>query len=224
MTLDQPAPAGDTPAPTGLRELKKLRTRNALMRSALELFTAQGYERTTVDEIAEAVEVSQRTFFRYFTSKEEVAFALQDAAESHFLAALNERPADEAPLTALRNAVMFVWDTIDRAIGETVPPELYLRMYRTIESTPALLAVHLRRSVEMEERLAQEVARREGLDVEADPRPRVLVAAFGGVMRLTGQLWGAGEDVSIEALRAVTVSYLDRIGPALAGDWRPHGP
>jgi AcrR family transcriptional regulator len=213
----------------GLRQLKKQRTRNALLRAALELFTTQGYEQTTVDEIAESVEVSQRTFFRYFANKEEAAFAVQEIAESHFYAALCARPADEAPMTALRRAVLLSWDAIGQAIEATVPPELHMRMYQVIESTPSLLAVHLRRSAELEERIAREVARREGLDVRTSPRPRVLVAAFSGVMRVTGRVWGAGHDVSMEALRAITEEYLDHLGPALASEWRgsrvrPPGP
>ena len=58
--------------------------------------------------------------------------------------------------------------------------------------------------------------------MEADPRPRVLIAAFSGVMRATGRVWGAGEDFSVDALRELTESYLDAIGPALAEQWRTH--
>ncbi|MZD10124.1 TetR family transcriptional regulator [Streptomyces sp. SID5785] len=203
-----------------LRELKKQRTRDALLRAALELCTSQGYERTTVDEIAEACEVSQRTFFRYFANKEEAAFAVQDMVESRFVEALRERPAHESPLEALRGTVLGTWDDLSRRVEEVVPVELHMRTYRMIESTPALLAAHLRRSVELEEEVARIIAAREGVDVDADPRPRVAVAAFSGVMRLAGRLWGAGTDPSVEAIRAVTESCLDRLGPSLGERWR----
>lgn len=134
-----------------LRERKKRRTRESLLRAALELFTTQGYERTTVDEIAAACEVSQRTFFRYFAGKEDAAFAVQEMTEAHFLAALRARPPQEAPMEALRQAVLQDWDSIRETVESAVPMELYLRMYRTIESTPALLAAHLRRSTAVEE-------------------------------------------------------------------------
>jgi len=204
----------------GLRERKKQRTRDALLRAALELFTTQGYERTTVDEIAEAVDVSQRTFFRYFAGKEEAAFFTQRIAESNFVAAVRERPPHEAPLEALRQAVLDGWETMGDAIEQFVPAELHMRSFQLIESTPALLAIHLRRSAEVEEELAQLIAEREGLDVDADPRPRVAVAVFGAVMRVTGRLWGTGGDISMDALREITASYLDAVGPALAEKWR----
>ncbi|MET7713400.1 TetR family transcriptional regulator [Streptomyces sp. NPDC005407] len=208
-----------TVEPTGLRERKKQRTRDALVRAALELFTTKGYEQTTVDEIADAVEVSQRTFFRYFANKEEAAFAVQQLAESHFIAAVRERPAQEGPFEALRNAVLGAWDTIGEAIEAIIPLDLHMRSYQLIESTPVLLAVHLRRSMEVEEEIARLIADREGLDVNTDPRPRVAVAAFSGVMRVTGRLWGQGEDASMEALRSLTETYLDHLGPALAENW-----
>ncbi|WCD86255.1 HTH-type transcriptional repressor NicS [Streptomyces xanthophaeus] len=203
----------------GLRERKKRRTRDALLRAALLLFVSQGYERTTVDEITEAVEVSQRTFFRYFANKEEAAFAVQELVESHFFAELSSRPAAEGPFEAMRNAVLAAWDTVEEAISEVVPVDLYMRSYQLIESTPALVAVHLRRSAELEERISRLIADREGLDVDADPRPRVAVAAFSGVMRVTGRLWGQGEDASVDRIRRMTEAYLDQIGPALAADW-----
>ncbi|MFI1395282.1 TetR/AcrR family transcriptional regulator [Streptomyces sp. NPDC020681] len=217
--LHEPAAGPHEPA-TGLRERKKQRTRDALLRAALELFTTKGYEQTTVDEIADAVEVSQRTFFRYFANKEEAAFAVQELAESHFVAALRERPAEEGPFEALRNAVLSGWETIGEAIEKIVPLDLHMRSYQMIESTPALLAIHLRRSTVMEEEIARLIAEREGLDVDADPRPRVAVAAFGGVMRAAGRLWGQGEDFSRESIKTLTATYLDHLDGTLAGNWR----
>ncbi|MEJ8669141.1 MULTISPECIES: TetR family transcriptional regulator [unclassified Streptomyces] len=203
-----------------LRERKKQRTREALLRTALELFTTQGYEHTTVDDIAAAVDVSQRTFFRYFAGKEEAALALQDMTVAHFLEAVRERPPHEAPMEALRQAVLEGWDTLNEVIQSVVPVELYLRMYQVIESTPVLLAAHLRRSVEIEEAIARILAEREGVDLDTDPRPRLAVAVFGGVMRLTERQWSSGEDVSLDAMRALTVSHLEQVGPALSESWR----
>src|SRR3954469_19731169 len=99
-----------------LRERKKQRTREALGRVAIELFTTRGYEETTVDDIAEAVDVSQRTFFRYFAGKEDAVFFAQSVAEERFVGILRGRPLDEAPLEALRQAVLEGWDGIGEAI------------------------------------------------------------------------------------------------------------
>ncbi|MBQ0998382.1 TetR family transcriptional regulator [Streptomyces sp. RK62] len=205
-----------------LRERKKQRTREALLRTALELFTTRGYEDTTVDDIADAVEVSQRTFFRYFAGKEEAALALQEMTETHFLQAVRERPAHEPPMEALRQAVLESWDSLSEVVESVAPVEVFLRMYQVIESTPVLLAAHLRRSLETEEAIARVLAEREGVDVDADPRPRLAVAVFGGVMRLTERRWSTGEEASLDAIRALTVQYLEQVGPALTGSWRTH--
>ncbi|MFF0049415.1 TetR family transcriptional regulator [Streptomyces sp. NPDC005498] len=208
--------------PTGLRERKKRRTRDALLHAALELFTTQGYEETTVDEIVDAVDVSQRTFFRYFASKEETTFAVQEMVESRFLSELRQRPAAENPFEAMRSAVLCAWNSIGEAIEELVTVELHMRTYRMIESTPSLLAAHLRRSIDLENQIAEVIATREGLDIATDPRPRVAVAAFSGVMRVTGQLWGQGRDTSVDSLRTLTEIHLDHLGAALVGNW--HAP
>lgn len=203
-----------------LRERKKQRTRDDLLRAALVLFTTQGYDRTTVDEIAEAAGVSQRTFFRYFAGKEEAVFFVTRLTQDRYLAALGTRPREEAPLEALRQAVLEGWDAIAQAVESVVPLELHMRTYRTIEETPALLAAHLRRSTELEERIARVIAEREGLDVRLDPRPRLVVAVFGGVIRVAERMWAEGGELTYEAMRERTSLYLDQASPALLGSWR----
>ncbi|GGX52189.1 TetR family transcriptional regulator [Streptomyces minutiscleroticus] len=212
----------ETAAGPGLRERKKRRTRDALLRSALELFAVQGYEGTTVDEIADAVDVSQRTFFRYFANKEETVFAVAEMAEEHFVRTLRARPPGEAPLEALRRAALESWDTIGETVGSVVPVDVLMRTCQLIESTPVLFAAHLRRSMELEERVARLIAEREGLDAATDPRPRVAVALFGGVLRATERLWSTGEDLSVAAIRRLTTEHLDAVAPALTGGWREH--
>ncbi|MEU4260828.1 MULTISPECIES: TetR family transcriptional regulator [Streptomycetaceae] len=220
MTCGQTTGAPAPGPPAGLRERKKKRTRDALLHTALELFTTQGYDRTTVDEIVDAVEVSQRTFFRYFTNKEAAAFAVQETVELNFLAELRRRPAAESPFEAMRRAALNAWDSIADAPGGNITVALQMRTYRMIESTPALLAAHMRRSIDLEHQITLLVAEREGLDPDTDPRPRVAVAAFSGVMRLTGQLWGQRQDASVEALRDLTELHLDHLQPALSEGWR----
>lgn len=101
MTTDHEAsPAG---APASLRQRKRERTRVALIAAALELFERQGYEATTIDQIAAAADVSPRTFFRYFSTKEEVA--LGDDVGPEIIGLLAGRPADEPVLESVRRVV-----------------------------------------------------------------------------------------------------------------------
>jgi AcrR family transcriptional regulator len=92
-------PPGDRP---GLRERKKAKTRAAIREHALRLFRERGYEATTVDQIAEAAEVSPSTFFRYFPSKEDVV--LQDDLDVLAIEAFEAQPAGMSPVAAFRAA------------------------------------------------------------------------------------------------------------------------
>lgn len=94
-----------TSAVGGLRERKKARTREALQEAAMERFSRQGFDGTTVEEIAEACEVSPRTFFRYFPTKEDVLFADAEARRERLLAVIAERPVDEPAFGVLRAAM-----------------------------------------------------------------------------------------------------------------------
>jgi AcrR family transcriptional regulator len=93
-------------SPPSLRERKKAKTRKVLADTATELFAEQGFDHTTVEEIAEACDVSPRTFFRYFASKEDVLFAVGDERLRQLLDAIASRPSGEAPLRSMREAAL----------------------------------------------------------------------------------------------------------------------
>jgi AcrR family transcriptional regulator len=93
-----------TEAPPGLAARKKERTRQQLADAAAQLFYQHGYDATTVDDIVAAVEVSPRTFFRYFPTKEDLVVALGQTSMGSFLDALAERPASETLLTSVQRA------------------------------------------------------------------------------------------------------------------------
>ncbi|MEU3561684.1 helix-turn-helix domain-containing protein [Kitasatospora sp. NPDC006786] len=95
-----------------LRERKKLRTRQALIDTALELFGEHGFDGVTLDRLCEAVEVSKRTFFRAFSSKEDVAMAPTQDLWTTFLEVLESRPSDDGRLLALLEGTLT--EAIDR--------------------------------------------------------------------------------------------------------------
>ncbi|MFJ8854821.1 TetR family transcriptional regulator [Streptomyces sp. NPDC102437] len=213
-------PASATPSP-GTREFNKKRTRDTLVRAALDLFLRHGYDETTVDEIAAVADVSQRTFFRYFDSKEDVALSFQEALERQLIQALRARPAEEPPLTALRQASLVTWENLERLFAEVATYELCMGMPRLVDSSPGLLGAHLRRAIVLEEKLALEIARREGVDPDLDLRPRVLVAAVCGAMRVVNRVWSRQHPEDLWALRALTLVHLEQLSTALHSDWLP---
>jgi AcrR family transcriptional regulator len=98
--------------PTSLRERKKDRTRRTLQAEAVRLFTAKGFEATTIEEIAAAAEVAPRTFFRYFSSKEEVVFwsEHQPMLAGHVAARPDDEPAGQALRHGLTNGLATFYD------------------------------------------------------------------------------------------------------------------
>ena len=107
--------------PVGLRERKKARTRASIREHAVRLFREQGYQATTVEQIAAAAEVSPSTFFRYFPTKEDVV--LQDDMDTRLVEAFERQPAGLGPLPAIRAAIRQVFASYSAAdlelIGET---------------------------------------------------------------------------------------------------------
>ncbi len=99
--------------PDGLRERKKARTRAALREHALRLFREQGYQRTTVEQIAAAADVSPSTFFRYFPTKEDLV--LQDDMDTRMIEAFDRQPPGLGPVAAIRAATREVFGAYTEA-------------------------------------------------------------------------------------------------------------
>src|ERR1700684_968419 len=97
----------------GLRERKKARTRASLREHALRLFREQGYQATTVEQIAAAAEVSPSTFFRYFPTKEDVV--LQDDMDTRMVEALERQPPGLGPIRAAPGAAREVFGSYSEA-------------------------------------------------------------------------------------------------------------
>jgi AcrR family transcriptional regulator len=167
----------------GLRERKKLATREALRLAALRLAVEKGWEQVRVEDIAAEAGVSPRTFNNYFASKDEAFLATAYDRGARMQAALAARPADEPLWPAVSNAV--VHGFADEAVD--------LRQARRIRPTPALAAEQLKAIMVIERALADEIARRIGADPEHDPYPRLVAAVAISATRVTVEHWLGSE-------------------------------
>jgi AcrR family transcriptional regulator len=162
----QEASSGDT-GPLGLRERKKLKLRHELVRSALLLFEKQGFEQTTVEDITAAVDVSPRTFFRYFARKDDVLLVDPQRKLAVMRAAVEERSPDVPILEAVREAVVAL------ARDYALDPETTAALYRLASSEPVVAARLLEFQIGWEQTLAAELA--EHLDMSpGDLRPQII--------------------------------------------------
>jgi AcrR family transcriptional regulator len=165
---------GAADRPAGLRERKKAKTRAAIREHALRLFREHGYTGTTVEQIAEAAEVSPATFYRYFPTKEDVI--LQDDLDVLTVQALEELPPELPPIAAVRAAV--------RITRSRFTPEDRERFRATTQLTLAVPEVRARALDEFVRTLdifAAALAKRSGRDPGEMP-VRVLAGAIFGVI------------------------------------------
>ena len=163
-----------TEQPLGLRERKKIKTRLAIRREAFRLFDANGYAATTVEQIADAADVSPSTFFRYFPSKESLLLA--DDLDPLVLAAFKAQPPDLSPSQAIRRAY-------ETTMAGLSPDQLEFEStrQRLIFSIPELKAAmydeYYRTVSVMAEALGDRIGRPAG-----DFEVRVFVGAMVGAM------------------------------------------
>lgn len=201
------------PAPPSLQVRKRQVVRAALSAAAEELFLSRGFEKTTVEQIARAAGVSRRTFFRYFESKEEVMVERSNRFDELLLAELAARPRSEAPLVAIRNALV---PAVEASIAE---PGIVRDTVSLLRGTSALRRAMMEHRNRLEERIAALMARRLGA-ARDDDTPMLLAfvaralhdSAFNAWYdHETGDIAGLIDDL-VGRLRAIVAAV-----PAPAG-------
>jgi AcrR family transcriptional regulator len=172
-------------AGAGLRERKKLATKQALALAAMRLAVERGLENVRVEDITDAVNVSRRTFTNYFSSKEEAIASLSGDRFARAAQALADRPAGEPLADSLAEALGAQHEIAAQLDRDRVAP---IRMMMT---SPALQGEALKTMVAAEEPLAKVIAERTGTDPQGDMYPYVLAAAVMAAVRVATEHWTA---------------------------------
>jgi AcrR family transcriptional regulator len=180
-----PAPEPRAPGPSLLRRRKE-QTRDEIALAAAELFSARGYDSTTVEEIAAAAGVSPRTFFRYFPRKEDVATAFGGRALHWIAGYLEARPPQEPLDEAMRGAVA-------AGLAEAKAGPRQRMLMALLAKVPALRARWLEDARSNQDRLAAVVARRLGL-AATSLEPRLVAACHVAMIQTIWEMWAEGHE------------------------------
>ncbi|KUI12855.1 TetR family transcriptional regulator [Mycobacterium lehmannii] len=171
-------PDGRGAQSVGLRERKKQRTRATLIDAAVELCNGQGFDNTTVDQIAAVADVSPRTFSRYFPTKDSIALALVDEIIDEVAVELERQPAELNHLEAILRAYVAMGEAAKRAGPDDLRAERVLCITRIILSSPTLRQITPDFRGNAVERA---IARRMGADL-SDRRVRLTSATWSAVI------------------------------------------
>jgi AcrR family transcriptional regulator len=169
----------------GLRERKKQKTRWAIQEHALRLIAEQGYEATTIDQIAAAAEISPSTFFRYFPTKEDLI--VQDEYDAVLEEGMSTMDASVAPLEAVRQVM---WKSLS-AMSEADKAKI-LERTKLVLAVPALRSRSLENFVTTVDMLSRLVARRTGLSADA-VEVRTFSGAVTGALTAMVEIWVAAD-------------------------------
>ncbi|WP_210253043.1 TetR/AcrR family transcriptional regulator [Beijerinckia sp. L45] len=189
-------------APVGLRERKRAKTLALIQTEAIRLFIERGFEATTLADIAEAADVSARSLFHYFESKEEIVFSARANFPALIAEAVGRRPADEPLLDMVENAL------VDTAARYGSPQTKILG--RLVRDTPVLRAREQAKYEHVERALAEALADRIGLPAP-DTKCRVTAVTAIGILKLSVEAWLATEDSGAEMHFRAAFAELRRI-------------
>ncbi|AZS73846.1 TetR family transcriptional regulator [Streptomyces lydicus] len=187
----------------GLRERKKIQTRQAIRRAAYRLFEEQGYDATPIDQIAEAADVSPSTVFRYFPTKEDIV--LTDEYDAVLEAGLRARPADEPMVESMRRVTVEAL----REIAAADRGELVQRI-RLIREVPAIRGRTAENTARDAALISAVLAERTGRPAD-DLELRVISAAILAALQEAMLNWvEGGESTELAALIDQTMDVLAR--------------
>ncbi|RBY85278.1 TetR/AcrR family transcriptional regulator [Blastococcus sp. TF02A-26] len=208
----------ESDAGTGRRERKKTATRAAIRDAAMRLALRDGVERVTLEQIAAEADIALRTFFNYFSSKEEAVVAGAAGDFRAFVAGFRDRPGSESVLRALHEAALVVLDQAMADDRDHLAALVVIRGERSL--VPQLLAALAAQETVLAEAIADRVG--PGQD---EGYPRLCAAAALAALRVTLDRWlesaGAGAVPSLDGLRG----ELERtLGALAAGLDRPSRP
>jgi len=203
----QPQGPGQPPdliQPPGLRERKKLATRQALSSAALELALERGLENVTIEDITTRANVALRTFSNYFGSKYEALAAIGADRARRIGASLLDRPAGEPLWEALANAVLQHYEGTDQPFSA----ETMAALGRVLQA-PAMRGEYLKVNFEMQTALAAAIAERTGTDPEADMYPQILAGAVTAASQVGIRRWyGSDPPVPLRPLIELALRQL----------------
>jgi AcrR family transcriptional regulator len=196
-------PAAEKARLGGLRSLKKRRTRLAIQDAALELFAQQGFDETTVEQIAVRAEVSTATFFRYFKSKGDAVFGGESDERAEMLPglaqAIIDRPPDEDDLTAIRHAVLAAWVPL-------LEPTRLRRHFLAAATSPILVGLSTNLTVKWQMTISEALAERHGLDAP-DHKCRIAATIALAVLTETANSW-VHDDIRGELADVIDHGYV----------------
>ncbi len=187
---------------SGLRERKRAQTLARIQVEAMRLFVERGFEATTLDDIALAADVSRRSLFHYFASKEEIVFSHTADFPNLIAEAVGRRPSEEPLLDMVENAL------IDMGARYQSPQTRNLA--RLIRDTPALSAGDQAKYEKVERALAKALEDRKGLP-ETDIECRVAAATAIGILKLGVEAWLTSEDAGPDVFGRAAFSALRRV-------------
>ncbi len=190
------------------RDRRRAKLADEIEGTALRLFAIHGFQAVTVDQIAEAADISTRTFFRYFATKEDLVLGRIVERIDNVVLTLAQRPSEEPAITAVRFALSKVSDGASDGQSQ-------VERWRAvvIVAEPAIAERGLQLLMQKHGEMTALVAQRMGVDQDVDLRPGVIMAAMVGALR-AGWYTGVARG-RVDLLPVLTAQALDLLAPVL---------